>query len=95
MAGLVDLQPFFSNGESDVPLMIPTHIMPSCQQTVSMFSAVFHEDLADPTLDTSSDGYVNLSEASWAPAIVEVRREKAQGQITRVRLAWSEIRYHW
>ena len=95
MAGLDDLQPFFCNAESDVPLDIPPHVTPACQQTASMFSGIFHDDLADPTLDIRSDGYVNVAESSWAPALDDVRREKGRGRVTRVRLTWSEIRYHW
>lgn len=95
MAGLDDLQPFFANSESDVPLDIPPHVTPTCQQTASMFSRVLYDDLADPTLDIRSDGYVNVAESSWAPALEDVRREKGRGRVARVRLIWTELRYHW
>ena len=95
MAGLDDLEPFFANSESDVPLDIPPHVCLPVQQTCAMYSGIFHDDLADPTLDIRSDGYVNVAESSWAPALDEVRREKMLGRGPRFRLIWAEMRYHW
>lgn len=93
MAGLDDLQPFFTLRESDIDLSACDQLLAPFQQIVSAHAASFHDDYNDSQIDTTTDEYTFLAESRWIPSLAQLQSGTMAG--SEVKKRWSEIRYYW
>jgi hypothetical protein len=93
LAGLDDLNPYFTLAESDVDLSAFTQLLSPCQQVVSDHASRFHDDFNDPNIDVTADEYVFLAESRWIPTLAQL--QSGLENTPRVKRGWCEIRYYW